>query len=93
MVDGCARYSGLLQVSKCVVVGAGVVEQGGDRVGGGVGDGGPDGGLLHVLAVEGLDVERGVQACLDGGGGVGEVGGGVGQFVDKVASGRVPGRW
>src|SRR5215469_10429313 len=44
-----------------VVVGAGVGEQGGDGAGGVVGEAGPDGDLVKVAAVQGLDVERGEQ--------------------------------
>jgi hypothetical protein len=36
---------------------AGVVDDGGDGAGGGVGDGDVDGDLVHVLLVEGLEVE------------------------------------
>jgi hypothetical protein len=36
---------------------AGVVDDGGDGAGGGVGDGDVDGDLVHVLVVEGLQVE------------------------------------
>ncbi len=36
---------------------AGVVDDGGDCAGGGVGDGDVDGDLVHVLLVEGLEVE------------------------------------
>jgi hypothetical protein len=35
----------------------GVVDDGGDGAGGGVGDGDVDGDLVHVLLVEGLEVE------------------------------------
>ena len=45
-----------------VVVGAGVGDQGVDDVGGLVGDGGGDGGLVLRGAVEGVDLERGVDA-------------------------------
>jgi hypothetical protein len=70
------------------VVGAGVVEQGGDDGGGLLGDGGGDGGLVGFGAVEGVDLERGVDACPEVGGGLGEQGGGVGEFVYE---GRVGG--
>jgi hypothetical protein len=36
---------------------AGVVDDGGDGARGGVGDGDVDGDLVHVLLVEGLEVE------------------------------------
>jgi hypothetical protein len=43
----------------------GVGDDGGDGVGGAVGDGGPDGDLVHVFAVEQLDVECLVEGGLD----------------------------
>lgn len=61
-----------------VVVGAGVGEQGGDGAGGVFGEAGPDGDLVHVLVVEGLDVERGQEGLLDANGepaGTGPLGG------------------
>jgi hypothetical protein len=58
-------YRGLCQIRKVgglpgggggwVV--AGGADDGGDGAGGGVGDGDVDGGLVHVLVVEGLEVE------------------------------------
>jgi hypothetical protein len=66
-----------------VVVGAGVCGEGGDDSGRAGGDGCPDGGLPFGLAVEDLDVERGVELGFDVVGGVTERGGGVGQFVDE----------
>jgi hypothetical protein len=44
---------------------AGVGEDGGDGVGGAGGDGGEDGDLVHVVFVQGLDVERLVEGGLD----------------------------
>src|ERR1700676_5030376 len=52
---------------------AGVGHDGGDGVGGAVGDGGPDGDLVHVLAVEQLDVECLVKGGLDAFGQLDEV--------------------
>jgi hypothetical protein len=40
-----------------VVAGAGVADEGVDGAGGVVGQGSPDGDLVHVFVVEGLDVE------------------------------------
>jgi hypothetical protein len=60
-------YRGLCQIRKISLsadvwggvpgVVAGVVDDGGDGAGGGVGDGDVDGDLVHVLFVEGLEVE------------------------------------
>jgi hypothetical protein len=58
--------------------------------GGVVGDAGPDGDLVHVVTVEGVDVECGKQGFLYPGGGLGEDSGGVGQRVEQ---GRVVVRW
>src|ERR1700747_2059802 len=69
-----------------VAVGGGVAEQGGDGAGGVVGEGGPDGDLVLVVPVEGLDVERGEQGFFDLVGGVCEQGGGDGE---QVKQGRV----
>jgi hypothetical protein len=54
---------------------AGVGDDGGDGLGGAVGGGGPDGDLVHVLAVEKLDVECLVEGGLDALGQLGEVSG------------------
>src|SRR5690242_12484200 len=67
-----------------VAVGAGVVEQGGGGAGGVAGEGGPDGDLAEVVAVEDRDVERGQQAFLDPVGGGGEHGAGDGQRVEQA---------
>src|ERR1017187_2352847 len=48
-----------------------------------VGEGGPDAGLDLLGAVEDLDVQGGEQVLDQGGGGVGEGGGQVGQFVEQ----------
>jgi hypothetical protein len=66
-----------------VAVGAGVGQQGRDGPGGVVRQGSPDGDLVHVAAVEGLDVERGEQGFLDPGRGGGEHVGSVGQQVQQ----------
>src|SRR6266496_2016594 len=66
-----------------VAVGAGVVEQGGDGAGCVVGEGGPDGDLVLVAAVEGLDVERGEQGFFDPGRRVGQDVGGDGELVEQ----------
>jgi hypothetical protein len=52
---------------------AGVVDDGGDCVGGAGGDGGPDGDLVHVLAVEKLYVECLIESGLDAFGELAEV--------------------
>ena len=62
---------------------AGVVEQGCDGGGGGVGEGGPDGGLALFGAVEDLDVQGVEQGFDQAGGGVVELAGQVGQFVEQ----------
>jgi hypothetical protein len=54
------------------VVGAGVVEQGGDGAGVSWVRVGPDGDLVGVVVVEGVDVEGGEQGLLDPVGGVGD---------------------
>ena len=64
-------------------VGAGVGGQGGDDAGRGVGDGGPDGDLAGVVPVEALDVEGGVQGLADGGRGLCQQAGGVGEFIQE----------
>ena len=52
-----------------------VVSWGLDDAGRLVGDGGADGGAVGFGAVQGLDLERAVDACLQGCGGLGEQGG------------------
>ena len=66
-----------------VTIGAGVVKQGGDGAGGVAGEGCPDGDLVHVAAVEDLDVERGQQGFADAGRGVGEQPDDDGQQVEQ----------
>src|SRR5690348_5064900 len=69
-----------------VAVGTGVGEQGRDGATGVAGEGGRDGDLMLVAAVEDLDVERSQQGFADAGGGVGEHGGDVGQQVQQDTS-------
>src|SRR5712664_4131519 len=66
-----------------VAVGAGVGEQGRDGAGGVFCQGSPDGDLVLVVAVEGLDVECGEEGFFDPGRGVGEQCGGGGQVVKQ----------
>ena len=58
------------------MVGAGVGQEAGDGLRGGIGDGGVDGDLVQVVVVDGLDVER-VQQLLD------EAGRGAGEDVTE----------
>ena len=67
---------------RVVGAGSGVVEQGGDGLGGGVGEGGPDAGLDLLGAVEDLDVQGGEEVLDQGGRGAGNGRGEVGQFVE-----------
>jgi hypothetical protein len=66
----CGGGGGLLGGGGGVVVGAGVVQEGGEGAGGGVGDGGPDGDLVEVFAVEALDVQGGEQSLNERFGGI-----------------------
>jgi hypothetical protein len=61
-----------------VVAGAGLADEGVDGAGGLVGQGSPDGDLVHVFVVEGLDVEGVDEGFFDPVRGVGEGCGGVG---------------
>ena len=63
MVNGVLAWGGVAGVA----VGAGVVQQGRDGPGRVFGQASPDGDLVHVAAVEGLDVERGQQGFFDPG--------------------------
>jgi len=65
---------------------AGVGEDGGDSLGGAGGDGGEEGDLVHVVFVEGLDVEGLIQRGLDA---LGVQGDGVGKQRDEVEQGGV----
>ena len=67
----------------CVVVGAGVGEQGGDDAGCVLSERCPDGDLVRFLVVEGVDVERDEQGLLDPVGCVGQDPGGGGEFVEQ----------
>ena len=85
-VEACGRYSGNWRVPTLgvgVVVGAGVGEQGGDGAGSVFGEAGPDGDLMVLLVIEGLDAERVDEGCLDPFGRAGQEAGGGGQFVEQ----------
>jgi hypothetical protein len=97
------RYRGLLQIRKngsreaiCRAADggavAGVVGDGGDRAGGGVGDGGVDGDLVEVLVVEGPDVEGLVELQLEARRGAGEQVSEVRQGVEQGGVGGSRGR-
>src|SRR5216683_5948262 len=78
----CQRVNGGAGGGWCGVV-AGVGDDGGDGVWGAVGDGGPDGDLVHVFAVEKLDVECLVEGGLDAFGQPAEVPGEQGDGVEE----------
>src|SRR5215472_13623451 len=76
-------YSCDWRVLTYLACGVVVGEQGVDEGAGLVGDGGCDGGLVGLGAVEGVHLERGVDTCAQLGGRVGEQGGGVRQFAEE----------
>lgn len=80
MVNGVLVWGG----GAGVAVGAGVGEQCVDGTWCVAGDGGPDGDLVLVVPVEGLDVEGGQEGGFDPVGGVGEGGGGDGELVQQL---------
>ena len=65
----------------------GVVDQGGDDAGGVFGQDGPDGDLVGVLAVQGVDVEDRKQCFFNPGRGVGQDPGGGGELLEQGLNG------